>query len=436
MKQKISGFIRIDTFENRTPNDISPIGELSPTIETFTKDKRRWHSSNNGYVELVVFHAQDDNGVFVTEEKAHVDEILVVLNWLHNYLTANTSVTNVATMLTALKADNDTIRKAVSEEMVIVKDAFWPDKLFLETDNWTADLWLAGNKFEDEYLLHEYTVVIPTLNIDVLLKPFDEIKDQFQNISEGHFLTEAYPKYGALPPTRVDIKTFDWFDQNDNTKKLRVPFVVATYGKAGLTDAKLNNAIVDEIKKYTTGTDQQWQTAIPDLFSPMEFYVSPAWWAVAIPGDELSEDIYSPLVKDDEYKPSLKQMAPGETDVHLDTHLTVMPFFYKSMALGGFGKETNRSREYTFKDIFPKYILVTLNGNDLDRMPPATQNFVRLMHDMLYEADTYTRGKSVPTNMFVNVRDDVHYIVSNFYGVNFYVMPRREYDLKFVNPVS
>lgn len=425
----LKGFITIYHRIDNVEGAVAPVGELSAHSYTFSSEKEIYNKSDYDGYRLTVFSNRDGDGNTVDVEDGAVEESLKIASWLNSFVDNNVVINDPALVQQAILTNFPDLTKVVVGEMVKVNNDYFPSSLELVngTTGKALKLWFADSHFRQEYDEYEIKVIHPVKVLDDMLRPYEE----FNPILSAVTYVEQMARVNAIttidPATVVKPLTYDWYDQNDSRLTTRVSWTLIVYGQAGDNLERLQNAIIEQVLGETNGTDDQWQTAVPDLFSPTEYWLIPGWHRFAIPNQGLVVGIHSPFTDVADINKRAGKFFLEQPDDHIDVFTEATTAIYKSLSLVTIGSKTNRNNIYRVSELFPDYMIVSSTSPDFARLAPATQEWVLLVHNMLAAADLYATSGSLPEEMVLVEREGIKYVLSTLDGKNYLIPERKSY---------
>lgn len=426
--QMLKGFMVVDSRIDNTADTVAPIGELSPIARTYSRRKTTHHNPDIADVRYILFSSTLDERIIDESEidETVVDSALILGKWVEDYVRNNLTVPDPSVIVSAISEAFPDYSEIIAGEHVNVEGDWYPSFIrYSHIDkDYTQKIWFSDSHFREEYDEYEIVVLHPIDSLDLMLSPYSEFNTELEKYTYSVQLDRLSVISKEHPYTLSRSQVYAWFDQDDFDLTLEVSWTVAIYGLAGDNLERIQNEIVETVRDETSGTDEQWQIAVPDLFSPTEFMLVPFWERLAIPDGDILSGIYSPITTH-VYQGEVADIVLSHFDQDfLKSNMEVTSVVYRSMAILSIGQSTNRGDNYKLTDIFPDYILVGTTSSDFARMSPKTQEWVILIHDMLYVADNYIYEDTVPPNMVIVERNSVRYVLSQYDGAQYLVGER------------
>ena len=427
--QNVKGFITVDRFIDNTEGSVAPICELSPVGRTYSKYKEIYHSQEDPELRYIHFHAKDENGIRISPSKEAVDGALTTALWVMDYVRDNITVADPAYITKALEEAFSHYSGVTIAEQIYVDDNWYPTQVYYEDvgNDYSLRIWLSDTAFREQYGEYEIVVVHPVEVVDNMLLPYNEFIIDLSKYTYDVQIDRLNAIGEEHPYTISRSQTYDWYDQDNNELTTEISWTVAIYGVAGDNLERIQEDIISSVYAVSEGTPEQWQAAVPDLFSPTEFILTPMWHKVAIVSTEQENGIHSPIMDNKGQKEIAGVLFSNMNSEHVSENIENTTAIYKSVSMLAIGQSTNRGRIFKLSDVFPDYIMVSTIGSDFARMSPVTQQWVILLQDLLLKADIYAYDNALPGHMVVVIRNNIEYIMSRYNGSQYLVAERTSF---------
>ena len=423
----LKGFITIDSRIDNSGPGVAPIGQISLMARTYSRRKTVHFSDDVDGIRYILFSARDSaNTILAISDDPAITEALVLGGWVEDYVRNNITIPDPSEIIEAIQEAFPEFSDIVVGEQINVEGDWYPTRIGYKNidGDYRQTLWFADSYFTIEYDEYEIEVIHPVEELDKMLEPYNIFINELKKYTYDVQVDRLSLISEQNPYTLSRSQTFTWYDQTNSSLTTEVSWTVAIYGAAGDNLERIQNAIVTKVREETSGTDEQWQTAVPDLFSPTEFVIVPFWDNIAIPDSDIQSGIYSPVSTHANQRRVADVILSGYSPSHVDNYLEYTTMVYKSLGVISLGATTNRGDQYKITDVFPDYILASTTSTDFARMTVPTQQWVLLMQEMLYVADTYVVEEFLPPHMVVTERDGVRYILSQLNGSQYLVGER------------
>ena len=423
----LKGFISIYHRIDNTVSTTASVGELSAQGLTYAKEVQVYNHNDFDGLRLSVFSCRDGDRKVVNVPTLAVHNSFEFASWLDQYIVDNVVPNDTEALKEIILQRFPEITSVEIGTQVKVGNDYYPTSVtlsYLEKDC-TLTLWFSDEHFRKDYDECEIVVIHPTENIDDLLLSYDELTPILSKLTYDVQVDRINAQVADYPPTATRALSYDWHDQKNDALVNRVGWTLIIYGAAGDHLEKLQNAIITDVFNTSSGTEEQWQTAVPDLFSPVEYFLIPAWHKFAVPNQTTINGIHSPLLSLGEQQRMSEVFMVEQNENHIELHSEMTCFIYKSVATVSIGCETNRNGKFKISELFKDYMLVSTTSTDFARLAPQTQEWILLVHNMLAAADFFQQSNSLPANMVLVERAGIKFVLSNINGAN-YLIPERE----------
>lgn len=431
----LKGFMPHSRFANNTKGEVAAFGEISTQALTYAREKGIYKSTLSAEMELFSFTTAKD-ATFVTLTQDQVDHVVRIVKTVYDKALSGPTEVFDDELLSELMSLYPTAAENFEVgPMVEDKFGFWAPEWIswkaknvpgVDVDN-NIKIWLSDESFRNQYDDYEIIVVSPIDNLEDFFKSSEEVFRLLVAKTPSQVMYDIQSAKGNHPESIIRAESYDYQDAFDNSKKAKAAFHVLIYGAAGENIDSINDAIVDYLLTNSTRTREDWIKILPDLFKRTELIVVPLWANYAIPNRTLEAGIHSPTTNLKSVPALVKQVIPSYPSAHIDEHLNVTHHPFKSLALAVIGSVDNRDALFELLDVFPDYIAVTTTSNDFARMSLKTQNWVKLLHRMIVEAEKMGRYTSVPLTMSRVTRDGVLYLTSRFENINYLVAAKMNF---------
>lgn len=454
----LKGFVSIGAFADNTRFETAPLGELSLQSATYAKDRLLFSTTSEGVnptpIELSVFSSRTATEAAYPVPVPYQEHLLEMARWCHEQALTGTFTNNSEVCRTAVMLEFDgRILDAVVGPMV-THDGVWlpasitfyinPDGLGAtwdpevreELERSRIKIWFADQAFASEYDEFNIEFVAPIANDR--LDDFFLLADQVQTRVAARTMEETMILIHEIkddkPETKIRTISFLYHDPLDQDWTLPTNWTFVIYGIAGDNIDSIKEKLAEWILDNSTHTREEWAVIFPDIFTSTEFVVTPMWNLIAVPNETLQNGVYSPTVNGQLAFSTARRTTTGTnyTQTHIDAVMAIVGCVYKSVALLVVGGPENRNGLDRFEEVWPDYMAVFTSSLDYNRMQPATQRFVSMLHAMLQVAETMTDFSDLPQSPFPMTRlrrtngagETYMYVVSNLDNIQYLVLSR------------
>lgn len=402
---KLSAFMSMTAMANNTPGANSPIGELSNTSGTSSKEVGKYYNQQYPDVRLLSFSSIDET----TDTKVPVDplysnKLLQLGQWLFTKSIDGALSDNKENAQQIITAEFNGDFEILAMGSMVTNGVYWlPEYLFVKELTSTEDnilrVWFSDPAFKAQYDISELIPVAPISNLDDFHKDRATVLALIDAINATDVINRAQEIANAAPATLRISRDFDWVDKADDTVRAPVPWALVIYGLAGNNEDVIRQTLQDYILANSEYPREEWEKIFPDIFRPTEFYLIPAWDRESLPPQQTKGGLYSPTMPLADFASYGRQFIPDADDAYLGANLVAAATMFKGLIMATAGNPRNRYDLFRFDELWPKYIALTTTGHDFNRIPPETQNFCLRLIEWLRIAETMSEYSELPTGM-------------------------------------
>lgn len=424
----VKGFVTNAAFISNIPGIVSGIGELSTQAMTYSREKGSYEAPDASGLVLTTFLSAEDG----VKRRAANDEshhALMVAKFIYGRTLQTPGAVFTDELRQALTVQfADSAKDFTVGPMVEIAGGYSGSNYMPEYVSWTRTgvsenrykTWYVDPAFRAQYDEFEI-IVVPAL---VSLTGFYQTSVQIEADLKAMTLPVMTERIQAAkgensPESIIRVEEYDYIDPLNPLHKVASNWGVLIYGIAGNNVDSIKDALQLYILSNSIQTRAWWMQILPDIFKRTEFVLAPRWDRYAIPNLTLQAGIYSPVSEPTESIAFLKRLVPAYAPPHIDNNGQVFVNPYKSISILAIGGIENRNNAYKLTDQFPDYIAVSSTSPDFSRMELLTQNWVRILMDMLLAAEVMTEFSDIPTGMTKIIRDGVLFLVKNYGNVNY-----------------
>lgn len=430
----LKAFATNSRFIDNDTDVVHPIGELSPTCMTFSRDIGYYRvASTPAQTEgatVLTFMSKND-GVREPLSLVRRDHVLGIVGWIYNN-TLNTSGQIFADefledMITEFAADIENIQCGE----IVTDGQYWiPEwvswKRKNDGDNYFR-IWFAEESFRTKYDEYEITIVPPLKPLNDFFKVGLEVENQLKARTVPQLIEQIQAARDNHPETILTTMQFKYHDPNTETRRIETDWTMLIYGPAGNNVDSIKDALVEYILANSTHLRPEWAEILPDIFKRTEFVLLPLMNQYAIPNRTLVAGLYSPIVNLASAESTIQPFASEYPLAHIKTHLTAMGHPYKSVAILSVSSPENRDGLYKLTDVFPDLIMVSSTSQDFNRMTEATRKWAEYLAEMLIVAESMSQYSDIPAGMTRLIRNGKLYLVKNYDNIHYLVAAKSNF---------
>ena len=385
---KLNGFCKIIPFVDNGKNAISPIGELSPTSMTYSRDKRYYRGKATD-IELMVFDSTT-NEVDIEPVLAYTDPITTILQWVYEQAIGdNFNSSDDAARELIQSQFTGIITDVACGTMLIAKGSWFPTWVSFvvsgSEDN-LIKLWLSDAAFQFQYTGYYIPVVSPLDDLDIFHRTKPQVLEALKGFNIASHNEKINEVIGGIPCTNFTTTMYTWHDREDATSMTDTYWSVVIYGAAGNNPSRRKRALQQHILANSTYTHAEWVKVFPEIFTSTEFTFIPFWELTT--GEDLTDrgSLYSPIVSYDKFVKKAQwffNTIEGLESVDLNNldgrHLNGIPVHYKSLSCVLISGDNNPVDKSVFELIYPDYAMIPVSSGELSRTSLKTSTFIRML---------------------------------------------------------
>lgn len=446
----IQGFIKKPNITNNEPGIVAPFGELSPISLTFSRDVRMFTIPEEfPEIELVTFRAVDvaSNPIEIVSMLSRT--CIAMGDWV--YKQSSEKLVPVNSQATSFKQSITSEFSAVinsyglptpvlNVEIGTIIDTpvagerlpdFISFKIVDDTKEYSVKIWFNDEMFQLQYLYYEMIVLSPVGAIDQLHGTTAEVSTLLAGISKTQIINQMNSVTQDNPATTVYPIKLRWHNPVNNTSTLETEWFAVIYGKAGID----NDAVKDAIRTHisTNSGHTNWTSIYPDLYAESEFIIIPFWDQLATPDNGYDEGLYRTAITKENLTRIETQKIPSSYNTVTDfeaykaRNLVVASSSYRSLMFYTLGNPNNSGGYFSFLHVFQDYMDISTSSPDFSRLTLKTQGFIVKLNEALHKAREYNQTKPVPTGYALSIKANREYLGFDYEGFTYYIQTRTGY---------
>lgn len=388
----------------------SPIGELTNTTKTYSKEPDRYYQATKP-VELVGFRGVNLDNPLERYERipvSHQTPVLGMLNWLYDEAKKGNINDDSNVCLQALKTNYSKgwVWKGVGQ--MVTNSTIWlPSSISFsyETGGVVHEfkVWMANAAFAIEFPYREIYVFhpIPIGDIDFLAS--HNYKEVYNRLVE-ETPDKTQDRIDALigkndPYTLRTTVSFDVYDLINKPNRNKAVWTVIYYGNPNDAEEETFEQIRKCILDHSVYDETKWEEVIPDLFNPLEFIAIPHWNEFAVENKTQAGSTYSPIFTFQGGDALAKKYADFYSEQDIIKSLQSLPHLYKSSKVSFVGKPRNNQGRTKISQVFGDYQLIPSEDSQAGMMSKETHQFSFDLEQMLAAAEVNTPTDHPPAGM-------------------------------------
>lgn len=430
----LKGFLEFPALIDNTEDVVAVLGELSSNSRTYAKDKTTHNSIEKPAVSFISFHSVRDSET-ANVNSVYKNLVLNIGNFIFSQAVGGVINSNASAFRQLLLGDfNAEISELSSGNMLTNGTVWMPEWIQFKVSNAQESniikLWLADDSFAGQYDEYAIEIIHPIYPYDDFFNNPLEVRDQLKAFDLVGKLEEAQDKRREYPYTYLKAFTFDYTPPGKPQLNTPANWIAIVYGEHGNNPDLIKEKIVSEILSESTHTRPEWETILPDLFKTTEFIFTPFWNQYSIPQSDHRAGVYSPTIDLNKRLALIQRTIKGTnyTPTYVTSHLELSSNIYKSIAFSVVGNPRNKDDITQFSNMYSDYMAVTNDSVDINRVSPATLEWMSIFSRLLVAAEAMTPNTSVPSKVSRTTRDGVVYATAYYKNVNYLVVSKHSVE--------
>lgn len=429
-------FVTIQSMIDNAVGKVAPLGELSPTSATFSKELGFYADAAAApYARLVCFRSTNaadtvNNVTLIPMPVTYSTPLLQVANWF-----AQKSITGGFTNDSTLAAQNFSTEFPnftlldIGKMYSNAQGRWLPGSVAVKLNTSGEDnylrLWFVDEAFKGEYSFYTIEILPPLEPIDELTKDYETVIPKLQALTIPGQLKKADARFSATPTTHLIGESWEWYDFEDASQHTPAPYIYAIWGAAGNNADAIREATREYILANSAYGQDRWEIHHPDLFIPTEFYLIPLWDRVAIPAQTLLNGLYRPAVKPVDAQTLARATMVDYPAAWVNGNVEVVSTTVKSAVMLALGNQKNRLAKPTWTEQWPGYAAIPTTHIDFDNLDPDTQGFIYILNQMLVTAESLTMYSDIPTGMTRLERGGKLYLSASYKDCQYLMLAKK-----------
>lgn len=398
----IKGFISITALANNTPDDVSPVGEISGFCKTFARDVTEYGNVSQ-HVRLLAFTSKKDESR-ITVPAEYSQHILDISQWVYSNSINGTIRNDQAEFQRLITGQfKNSMTKVFSGPMIEAKGNWFPEWLGWELaseshkESNIIKVYFSDQAFRDGYDDYEIIIVPPIEPVDTFQGIQSQVEKALSNWNLPDHGNRILEKADGVPYTYMIPHEYTWHDREDFDSTLfPTNWSVIIYGIAGRNPSHIKQAYREQILEQSAHPHSDWVKVFPDIFTTTRFTFVPGWKIRGIPNLTEEGSLYSPILPYDFLlKAAGKFLNPAEPTLDpkiifsTTRDLTTVPFLYKSLNSVCIAGEENRIGMKSMHEVLESYALIHTGSPDISLVDADTTAWIRLAILAVIVAEDY-----------------------------------------------
>lgn len=421
----INSFGTIHPWVSNVKGVVAPVGEPSPKALTFSREIGTITKPAYDNITLLVMDSKRD-GTYAPADIRATDRLLEISAYLYQQSIQGSLSEDLSFTTAMLSAQFGAVANFVAVGKMISTGSYWfPESLTisfrdLDEDN-VVRIWYSDEAFRTQCDVYEILVIAPVDNVNLLHGQRAAVFSLLDSMTPDHYTTRIQQLTQDRSQTTLVSRTFDWTDPVDPTITKVSYFTAIIYGGAGNNEDLIREAFINYLLNNSTHTREEWELIYPDLFKPLEFFITPIWDRYSLSNQLTYAGVYSPTLPLRDVLGYGNATFYQQPPAHIEEWLAVTGSIYKSLPFVSVGNWKNRRNLFGFEQLWPQYAAISTTSFDFNRMSPETQQFVMHLVEHLKHAEEITLTSDIPSGYTLIKRGDGYYLSKTFDNVVYLV---------------
>lgn len=428
-----SGFCQINPFSTSAYQH--QLGVLNNKGLSYAKSPQIYYK-NAELLELVIFRGVQGTVQNATIPSTHSTPILNVLSWMVTQATANKFTSNAQSTLQMLIAEFSNYTFKSIGEMKTNGKVYLPSHIEVAITVNSVEhefkVWFALENFLVEFPYRDIYVFgpVPPTEIDVLLSSnYKELTTRFAEETSAKLEARIQKVIGdnVVPYTWRNVLTYDVYDTINTPNTTKGDWTIIIWGNPLDAEDAINEAIKNCILKHSKKPETDWESRLPDIFNPLEFFLVPHWNNVGLVNATTKGSTYSPVSSFLNGDTLAQKYVNFYTSSFIKSSLQFVPHHYKSLAMSVVGKPKNNLNQTTFTAVYPDYQIIPATDSQVGMMSEVTAEVVERLETLLSSAEIATESAILASGVNKVTRNDRLYVSLKIGKVKFTCVTRYQF---------
>lgn len=433
MKFTLYGFMTISDLIDNSANKDSPLGELSDEVRTYALDKGYFTKPEYPDVRFISFRSQEDEND--APVPLFVRDICIRLgDFAFKKALDKTIGNNIHQNRQILQAEfGDVIEDVILGKMTQAKSVYLPQFIEFKLRDKTTyaesfiKIWFSDPALKQQYPLYDIVPIPLVENLDDFFTNYTAVKNIRDSLDLAKLHDQTNIIKGKNPYTMIKTINYPWYDQEDPTRQVIIPWTIIIYGPIGNNLDLIRTALQKWILARSQRPVKDWEKIFPDIFIPTEFIYAPFWQKTSVPGYRTVEDIYSPTIPVKQLTDYAKEVMKGYQPKVVEDLVEVSSTLFKSMSFVVCGNPQNRLVPSSFYKAFPMYCLIGSRTLDFNRLDKTHQDHLSVLNTLFIAAETVSDDTQLPANVSRVTRDGILYVSTTLENIQHLVVAKGNY---------
>lgn len=430
----IKGFVTCDTFTNNETGVVSPLHEISDIALTYSRDTKRYYSTEDSLYSLYTFHQE---GVSVLEQ-VQANAVMSIVKGFVQYASVNRAVSKMMMIVTFMASYNAANAHMPVSEMVVGSLVDTGMVVGFDYASFTVgglecSIWIHDLTFRGFYPDYEVQIVPGLKNLSLIVRNRTEMIEALAAFKLVEFNSRVEEAKKNQPTTHTRMLNIPYHAPGSSVV-LDCYFAFNQWGTQGNYEFVLKLQLYEWL--LAMGLESEFiEQIFPSILHVNEFFVTPRWSRKAIEAHVGEHGVLSQVSRAYSEVFDLDKFVKVYTDTdYLKQNTYHVPYDYNNVLLAVSNGFYTEEEVQDFMGVYGDLITVTSTHPDFARMSTKTQRLVGLLESMLSICDSTTAisffSKIVQNRDYVFhtvIRKGVWYLSFFFEGHQWYMLPRYEH---------
>jgi len=435
LNKQIKAFITYDPFIDNSSNTVATLFELSDISLTYAKNKQQYYSTSDSRYSLYVFKSIDVSIL----AQSDVDLIISVIKEFSNYLSSSVIEAKQQIITGFTSYYNTQLSLGVLgnldyNNLITYNGITATDYLTFIINDITVSIWLNDDTFKNFYPDYEIDYILPFSNFEAIINVPGDFITALDTFNIVDFNTRIDQSKNNYPPTYSKTINIPYKVPNTNIYK-DCFFAFNIYGAQGNYNYILKLGLYNYLTNVLNLNPVYLESIFPDMLKINEFFIIPRWEKIALPSFIGNNGINSQIALSFTEPFDIDKFITFYTDTTFMSQNTYnVPFDYNNILLQIVNGLHSEQTLQDFKTLYSDLITVTSTHPDFSRMSSKTQQFITILENMIYVADSDSSTEmfnkiisNTNFNFTTITRNNIEYVTIFFDKHQYYMIPKYKF---------
>lgn len=390
MAYTINGFITISDLVNNAPGQIAPFGEISADARTRAVNKGYYSDDTLPTLDLILFSIDRDGAVASTPPSITPLAMLTAVQDIRGFDITRDYIAQFAE--TYPDYTGVMMGPRIQYSGLLMPEWVEWTQIHL-SESVTHRVWLSDSAFREDYRKNEIIVVPPINPVTRLYAPYINASNALNAVTPADIISNIEVARQNNPFTSQETVRLRWSDPTNPSLQLDTYWPIIGYGNVSTSEAY--DAIRTYLVDNTSYTLEQWNEYFPDLIAIDTLVFIPTWDSVSLTTGPSGQSMYNPTVDYAEVD-NIAEAVVESAFTEYAEYSSTTSLLYKALGMIVLGSGNNAENKRTFRELFPDYTILDVNGQNIDRIAQLTQLAIERLELMARMAEVDTGTGTLP----------------------------------------